>query len=86
VDPLIGGYKRAMWANKIRRRTMAILDAMAEQFNDQGKQAIAIAREDLLTHADADWWIERSDDLATPAAIFTSLSDTAQAAINDLKQ
>jgi hypothetical protein len=86
MDALSGGYKQARWAAQIRSKTMAGLDAMAEQFNDNGKQAIAIAREDLLTHTDAFWWTEHCNDLTTPDGIFCSLSDETKAAINALKQ
>jgi hypothetical protein len=83
---LIGSYKQAKWATQIRFKTMASLDAMAAQFNDNGKQAIAIAREELLTRTDASWWTERCAELTTPDGIFCSLSDETKAAINALKQ
>jgi hypothetical protein len=86
VDALIGGYKQARWATAIRFKTMANLDAMAAQFNDNGKKATDIAREDLLTHTDASWWTEHCNDLTTPDGIFCCLSDAAKTAINALKQ
>jgi hypothetical protein len=86
MDTLIGGYKRANWATAIRNKAMASLDEMAAQFNDNGKQAIAIAREELLTHTDASWWIAHCNELTTPDGIFCNLSDEAKAAINALKQ
>jgi hypothetical protein len=82
---LDGTYKRAGWANSIRIKTMLALDALAEQFDEKGKQAVTIAQEDLLTHTDANWWIENINELTSPAAIFESLSDEAKAAINALK-
>jgi hypothetical protein len=85
MDTLAGGYKQARWATKIRFQAMAALDAMAAQFNDNGKKATAIAREDLLTHTDASWWTERCNELTTPDGIFCSLSDETKAAINALK-
>ena len=86
MDTLIGGYKRVKWATSIRSKTMANLDAMAEQLNDKGKQAVAIAKEDLLTHTDAEWWIENVNEFATPESIFCILSDATRAAINVLRQ
>jgi hypothetical protein len=86
MDTLAGGYKQSRWATEIRSKTMANLNAMAEQFNDKGKQAIEIAREDLLTHTDASWWTERCNEFNTPDGIFSNLSDAAQAAISALKQ
>jgi hypothetical protein len=86
MDTLTGGFKRAKWATAIRFKTMANLDAMAEQFNHKGKQAVAIAKEDLLTHTDAEWWIENVSEFASPESIFCILSNTARAAINDLRQ
>jgi len=86
MDTLIGGYKRAKWATGIRSKTMANLDAMAEQFNDNGKQAVAIAKEDLLTHTDAEWWIANVDEFNSPDSIFCILSDATKAAIDALRQ
>jgi hypothetical protein len=86
MDTLAGGYKQARWATIIRFKAMACLDAMAAQFNDNGKQATSIAREDLLTHTDASWWTEHCSELTTPDGIFCSLSGEAKAAINALKQ
>jgi hypothetical protein len=86
MDAMIGSYKQAKWAKMIRDKTMAGLDEMAAQFNDNGKKAINIAREDLLTRTDATWWTERCSELTTPDGIFCSLSDEAKAAINALKQ
>jgi hypothetical protein len=86
MEKLTGGYKQAKWATQIRSKTMAGLDIMAAQFNDNGKQAIALAREDLLTHTDASWWTERCDELTSPDGIFCSLSDATQAAIHALKK
>jgi hypothetical protein len=83
---LTGSYKHARWAASIRLKTMASLDEMAEQFNDNGKQAVAIAQVDLLSHTDAEWWIEHCSEFSTPDGIFGNLSETAQAAINSLKQ
>jgi hypothetical protein len=85
MDTLAGGYKQARWATTIRFKAMACLEEMAAQFNDNGKQAITIAREDLLTHNDASWWTEHCNDLTTPDGIFRSLSDEAKAAITALK-
>jgi len=86
MEALMGGYKRARWANSVRFNALAALDAIAEQLNDKGKQAIAIAREDLLTHTDSAWWIDHCNEFQTPEAIYNTLSDTAQAAITALKQ
>jgi hypothetical protein len=86
MDTLIGGYKRSKWAAAIRSKTMANLDALAEQLNDNGKQAVVIAREDLLTHTDAEWWIVNADEFSAPDRIFNILSDSAKAAIDALRQ
>jgi hypothetical protein len=82
---LIGAYKQVSWATSIRAKTILDLDALAEQFDEKGKQAVVIAQEDLLTHTEADWWIENINELSTPAAVFERLSDEAKAAINALK-
>jgi hypothetical protein len=86
MEALMGGYKRSRWATAIRSKAMANLDAMAEQLNDKGKQAVAIAKEDLLSHTDAEWWINNVSEFSTPERIFCILSDTARAAINSLRQ
>jgi hypothetical protein len=85
MNELAGNRKRAGWANTIRSKTMANLDTLAAELNDKGKEAVAIAREDLLTHTDAEWWIENNEELKTPAGVFDVLSDTAKAAIDALR-
>jgi hypothetical protein len=82
---LIGAYKQVSWATSIRAKTISALDALAEQFDEKGKHAVTIAQEDLLTHTEADWWIENINELSTAAAVFERLSDEAKAAINALK-
>lgn len=55
---LVGSDKQANWAYDIRERFIAILEELAKEVNAQFADVFEQAREEIMSHTEAKWWIE----------------------------